>query len=767
MEPPALDRSALLAQTSLRGGEFCDAYTDLIDAWLAGVFASVFSGRSGVCLVATGGHGRHQLTPSSDLDLVLLHDGRLDVSEAQSLWYPIWDTRLKLGHAVRTVSDSLALASDDLATATSLLSCRTIAGDRDLGETLAERALATWRKSAKRNLATLAAAVSDRHRSSGDVAYDLEPDLKEGRGGLRDVHALGWALAADPDLGVTHPDVLAADEEAILAARVELHRESGRLGDRLALQEQDAVAARLDDENADVLMARLAAAARRIAWASDESWFDVSHLPSGRLLRSTPKPRDLGGGIALEAGRVRLVGDETPAPDAVLRVAVAAARERARIAPATIERLRNAAPIPEPWPREVRDLLVDLLGRGQAAIEVIEALDHADLWTRLLPEWLPNRSRPQRNAYHRYTVDRHLLECVAQAALLTDRVTRPDLLLVGALLHDIGKGTPGDHAVVGQDQAAVAATRFGFPPADVATIVAMVGLHLLLPDEATRRDLDDPVTIRTTVARVETVERLELLAALTEADSIATGPSAWGRWKAGLVDKLVARARYVLDGGDVADVIAPQPATHRELDLMARGLATRELVVDGDGDRLVIVCPDRPGLFSRVAGVLALNGLSVLDASVATVEGLMVDEFRVEWAFGDSIPWTKVERDLRRALIGRFALEPRLAERARSYRRPRISAYAFEPNVRVLDDASDDATVIEVFGSDDVGLLFRLARALTDLDLDIRRAKVSTIGAEVVDAFYVNDAFGNKLDKPDDLVEIRSALLHVLSLSPL
>jgi [protein-PII] uridylyltransferase len=214
-------------------------------------------------------------------------------------------------------------------------------------------------------------------------------------------------------------------------------------------------------------------------------------------------------------------------------------------------------------------------------------------------------------------------------------------------------------------------------------------------------------------------------------------------------------------------VIAPQPATHRELDLMARGLATRELVVDGDGDRLVIVCPDRPGLFSRVAGVLALNGLSVLDASVATVEGLMVDEFRVEWAFGDSIPWTKVERDLRRALIGRFALEPRLAERARSYRRPRISAYAFEPNVRVLDDASDDATVIEVFGSDDVGLLFRLARALTDLDLDIRRAKVSTIGAEVVDAFYVNDAFGNKLDKPDDLVEIRSALLHVLSQSPL
>ena len=295
----------------------------------------------------------------------------------------------------------------------------------------------------------------------------------------------------------------------------------------------------------------------------------------------------------------------------------------------------------------------------------------------------------------------------------------------------------------------------------------MVGLHLLLPDEATRRDLDDPVTIRTTVARVETVERLELLAALTEADSIATGPSAWGRWKAGLVDKLVARARYVLDGGDVADVIAPQPATHRELDLMARGLATRELVVDGDGDRLVIVCPDRPGLFSRVAGVLALNGLSVLDASVATVEGLMVDEFRVEWAFGDSIPWTKVERDLRRALVGRFALEPRLAERARSYRRPRISAHAFEPNVRVLDDASDDATVIEVFGSDDVGLLFRLARALTDLDLDIRRAKVSTIGAEVVDAFYVNDAFGNKLDKPDDLVEIRSALLHVLSLSPL
>ena len=243
--------------------------------------------------------------------------------------------------------------------------------------------------------------------------------------------------------------------------------------------------------------------------------------------------------------------------------------------------------LPDPWPQGARDLFVELLSGGHRAIPVIESLDYFEVWTHLLPEWTPNRSRPQRNVYHRFTVDRHLLETVAEAARLTQRVRRPDLLLVAALLHDIGKGYPGDHTEVGVRLVGPIASRCGFSASDAEVLSRLVEHHLLLPDVATRRDLEDTQTIRGVAEKVETVEFLELLAALTEADSIATGPTAWGEWKAHLVETLAAL---------VTDYISSDGSTRRKRrsfvtqqleSLMAEG----ETVVQGAGDTVTIVAP--------------------------------------------------------------------------------------------------------------------------------------------------------------------------------
>lgn len=764
-------RESLLSDTSRLGRAFVVAYTAMIDEWIVELYREAIGEQRGVALVATGGYGRAELTPGSDLDLLLLHDGSVGEDEAQRLWYPVWDAGFTLGHAVRRESETMALASSDLATATALLSVRHLAGSREMVAHLADRSAMQWRKGAKRRLVELAESVQQRHGVAGEVLFDLEPDLKEGRGGLRDVHALEWAAAGDDDFEVVGGGELRAHYDTLLAARVELHRVTGRHSDCLLLQEQDEVAARLGDADVDALMARLATAARAIAWASDESWYDVRRRHGARPIRrrvAVGRGIDRGSDSSIEfvEGRVELAQGAPLDGISVLRVGLAAARHGERIGRSSLRRLDQAPVLAEPWPPAALELFEALLSCGESAIEVIESLDMGGHWCRLVPEWAPNRSRPQRNAYHRFTVDRHLLETVAQAARLADRVARPDLLLLGALCHDIGKGYPGDHAIVGIELAIAICRRIGLAAGDVETVAALVEFHLLLPDVALRRDLDDPSTIRSVATAVGTSERLELLAALTEADSIATGPSAWSRWKAGLLATLVERVAHVLRGGEVTDVTAPGARTDIQMDLVAVARAEERLVVEARANRLFLACPDRPALFSRVAAVLALNGLDVVEATAASVEGIAVDEFEVVSALGTEIAWSKVEGDLERAVMGRLAIESRLADRARRYRSRVRSPRGIEPRVRVLNEASDEATVVEVVGPDRIGLLYRLTRAMSELDLDIASAKVATIGSDVVDAFYVRDRSGNKVTGEADIAEITAGLLHVLVETP-
>lgn len=759
------DRAALETDGTLVGRPLCRAYSDLVDAWLAELLAAAEAecGPGGVALVAVGGYGRAELSLQSDIDVLLLHSGRSDIGTlADRVWYPIWDEGLKLGHAVRTTREALALAADDLDTATSLLQVRHVAGDEDLTDDLASRSLDQWQKRAKRWLDDLSRRVRQRHQTAGEVAFLLEPDLKEARGGLRDVHALHWAEAARSLLWEGDDPVLDDAYETLLSARVELHRRTGRPGDVLLLEEQDAVAAALHDASADDLMHRVAAAARTIAWRSDDAWQRIDASLSGPLGWRSRRDKAIGPGLVLRDAEVHLTADADPAddPSLVLRAAAAAAASDTRIHRASLERLAaTAGRLPEPWPDAVRTALVDLLLAGHRAIPVVEALDQRGLWVHVLPEWEAVRSKPQRNAYHRFTVDRHLMETAANAAGLVARTNRPDLLVLGAVLHDIGKGYPGDHTAVGIELLDTIGPRMGFAPADVAVLQAMVRHHLLLPDVATRRDLDDSATVEGVAAAVGDLLTLGLLAGLTEADSVATGPSAWGKWKADLVRDLVGRVAHVLGGGTAEEVRDDFP-TAEHLERLRAG----RQVLHGDGDRITVVAADRHGLFSRVTGVLALHGLGVLDAAVTSLDGMALEVLRVESSFGPTIAWDKVIADLERVLEGRLALQARLAERARIYGGRQRRAPVHEPPRVVVDNhASRDATVVEVHTVDAIGVLYRITRALAELELNIVSAKVQTLGERVVDAFYVRDMAGTKLTDPATLVEVERALLHELS----
>jgi len=776
--------------------QFPAAYSSAADRWLGGVCGPP---RPGVAVVAVGGYGRHELCPGSDLDIVVVHRG-LPAPEVKALadavLYPLWDTGVRVDHSVRTLREALRLAEAEMEVAVGLLDARCAWGDPVLVAELAAGVRTGWQRSARRRLAELADAVDARHGSAGEVAFMLEPDLKAGRGGLRDVVVLRAAAAGSP---VVPPlGAVEAAAAVLLAVRVELHRRSGRSGDRLVLEDQDAIAAGLGYADADALMAAVAAAARTVGRVGDDAWRRVRSWIAGPRGRQGSADRRLGRGLALRDGEVvmvttssgdggagptgpRSVGtgagpgtgaaaaqaapDPADDPSLALRAAAAAAETGSHLARSTLERLAQRQPEQSgPWPTAMRQALVALLATGHAAVAVFEELDEAGVLARVLPEWAPVRSRPQRNALHRFTVDRHLCEAAAEAAVLARGVARPDLLLVGTWLHDIGKGYPGDHTTVGMRLVADIGARMGFASEDVGVLVAMVEHHLVLPDVATRRDLDDPATIAGVARRVGSQLILELLAALAEADGRATGPAAWGTWKAGLVAELVARVGGLLAGEHQAPPLAPleralaavpDAARPAVLDALSRGqvgVFTEPPSTPGDPAVVAVVAPDRPGLLGLVAGTMVIDRLVVWSAVCASAPGgMVVDVFTAEHEMGESVRPEQLCADVTRALDGRLAVAERVAERVSAYAgrgrrraaRPAGSQVLFEetPSSTVVGGS----TVVEVRAPDELGLLHRLALVFAGLGLDVRSAKVSTLGHEAVDTFSVSD-HGGPLD---------------------
>ncbi len=456
--------------------------------------------------------------------------------------------------------------------------------------------------------------------------------------------------------------------------------------------------------------------------------------------------------VVAQDGEVVLARDANPAtdPGLVLRAARAAAENELPFAGYTLDRLRaESAPVPEPWPAELRDDLIGLLGTGAAAVPVLEALDLAGLLSPLIPEWDAVRCRAQHNPVHRWTVDRHLLETAAHAADHTREVDRPDLLLVGALLHDIGKGYRGDHSLVGAEHARKISGRMGFSDHDVETIAALAAHHLLLPDTATRRDLHDPVTIKIVTDAVgESVEVLELLHALSIADAAATGPQAWSEWKAGLIADLAARTRAVLHGDD------PPPTPPLDDERRALADAGQLAVVVRDRE-IIVAAPDGVGVLYRTAGVLALHLLDVRQASIHTHRTMAVNSFVVEPRFGRVPDATLLRAELARVLAGEVPLADRLREKERAYSQLRP---ARPPAVRWFDREATDATVLEIRTEDSIGLLTRITAALERSGADVSSARLAILGKSVVASFYLTDRSGRPISpeaRSDIEIELR------------
>jgi [protein-PII] uridylyltransferase len=767
---PATDLAAAVKQLMNGGNRQLDsaglrnALRDLYEFWLTSKATEIgVTATSGFAIVATGGLGRGELAPYSDLDLTLMHDNMpADVvgEIAEGLWYPLWDANIRIDHSVRTVPEALQVAGEDIAAGLAMLEARHIAGDSELSGLLIGGARRQWRTGIGSRFPKLVEETEARWERSGQIAHRAEPDLKNGRGGLRDVqllNALAIAQLADPypSHSAASPTAsLGGAHMALLNVRTELHRVSRRGRDQVLAQYADEIGAALRIGDRFDLARLLSDSARSISYYVDSGLRTAGNSLPRKGLSALRRPvrRPLDEGVLEFNGEIILARDARPErdPGLVLRVAAASATTGLPMSGSTLSRLAATAPeLRTPWPRQaLKDLLV-MLAAGQSTIATVEALDRTGLWGRLFPEWGAVRDLPPRDVVHIWTVDRHLVETVSRASAFTTRVSRPDLLVLGALCHDIGKGRAGDHSVIGAELATQIGTRLGLWPSDVETLAAIVRYHLLLPDTALRKDLGDPDTISGVIdALGGDPVLLELLHALAEADSLATGPGVWGDWKASLIGDLVRRCRLVMAGEPLPHA---DPVDPRLIEMATSSEGVHVELMPGDGAfvyNVTMTGPDRRGALSKAAGVMALNSLRVHSASVNSHGGSAINTFVVSPRFGSPPAAELLRQQLILALGGDLDVMATLDKRDRDagaepgrVGEPApavpISPVPAPPKVIWYPGPAADQLIVEVRTIDRAGLLAQLTAVFERAGLDIAWAKVATLGSSVVDVFCV------------------------------
>ena len=726
--------------------------SDKVDEELTSLFHGALSqlgiSERSAALAAVGGYGRGELSPGSDLDLLILHAGLTpeDLKDfVNAFLYPLWSTNKKIDYSLRTKSETLSAAEDDIKVALGLLDLRHVAGNSDLTEEVATASLEQWRKEYKKNLPKLRASLDERHDRAGELAYLLEPDLKEARGGLRDINSL--RALAKLDLIDVALDRVAAAESVLMNVRDALHESSKRDRDQLLFTEQDKVATLLKYADADVLMLDVAKSARAVDYTASRTWDRIERLSKRNLFKRS-RPIGVAKGLVSFDGELAIdEGYEIESDSALgLRAAAIAAQNALHLTvDACIDMATRIQDLPTPWPRQTREDLVTLIGAGEHMIETFEALDQEGLIGRWIPEWSHVRFLPQRNVLHRHTVDRHMLETAFRAAALTRKVHRPDLLLIAALFHDIGKGFPNkDHSEYGEVLIQPLARRMGFDDEDVATLALMIKHHLLLSAVATRRDLDDPQTILFVLSHIQDAETLELLHALSIADGEATGTTAWSKWKAGLVQDLVNRCLAAMAG------IAPAPQlelTEEQIAIAQSGELTISLHPRDENYVIEIISPDRTGLLSIVAAVLSISRLDVRSARTRTIGSSAVMTWLVALDAFAPVPTQEgLHALLSKALDREIDINKRIEERISNYRKyPGIPTPP--PVVTATNDLATNATVVEVRTHDKPGVLFNVSRTISKFGVDIRAAIVATLGAEAFDTIYITDLQGNALSE--------------------
>lgn len=723
----------------------------------------------GLAIAAVGGYGRGELSPGSDLDIVILHQGQFSQSAlsdfVNELLYPLWDNK-SVDHSVRTRTETRDAAESDLKVALGLLDIRLVAGDADLVASVQSESLDSWRKQARSRLPELRKSLEQRHERAGELAYLLEPDVKEARGGLRDINALR-AISLSGATNVPLERISWA-ESKLNDVRETLHQTSGRNKDRLLFQEQDAVARELGYIDADALMSDVAQAARSVDYLLEFTWHQLEQRAKDGFGRFLRKPRTDVVAKNLNVSQKEVVinpqTDLHSDPMLGLRAAATAAQLGLPISLESYSLLSTALNegkglLPNPWPREAREHLISLIGAGESMVPIFEALDQEEIIFHWIPEWRALRSLPQRNALHRHTVDRHMVETAVHAASLTRKVHRPDLLLFAALFHDIGKGNTEDHSIRGERLIGPLAKRIGFPEEDIEVIKILVKHHLLLSATATRRDLDDPATIQSILAVIPDLTTLELLHALSIADGEATGSAGWSDWKATLVSDLVRRAKKAMSG---SNSIAAQPEiTPEQLKVAESGVLQVNLEQRENGYSIEIISPDKPGLLSLVAGVINTSRLDVRSARTKTHGSSAVMKWIVTpEPHAPVVTAQNLRSEIEKAFNDASHIQDRLIAKAQAYASiPSIPVP--DPVVEFYNDGATEATIIEVRSHDRPGLLFRIGAGITQSKVDIRSAIVTTLGAEAIDTLYVTELTGGPLSD-ERANEVASRLLQLL-----
>ena len=849
--------------SGLEAGRLLGRLTDGVIVALYGLAMARTDTPGRLAILATGGYGRGVLAPFSDIDLLFLTEPRPAPATLQAvefMLYVLWDLGLKVGHATRSVDECLAEAKRDITIRTALIDARRLVGDAPMADQFHDRFLrACARSGAGGFIAAKQAERAVRHRRYGETPFVVEPNIKEGRGGLRDLQTLYWMsryVFGTQVMGeLVGPDspgggILTAAEAKqsrrswgfLWTVRFHLHYVAGRAEDRLTFDLQPVVGARMGytrhgrQDGVERFMRHYFLTAREI--------LRITTVLEPAIMRAALGPPALEAatdaalaheGFVLADGKLLCAPgiDFGTRPILMLRILQVARDRQLELHPLALRALirheRQALALRTDPAAAV--IFLDLLcgqdgehAHAQGA-RWIAVLNESGFLGRYISDWARVVGQMQFDTYHVFTVDEHTIEALRvlnqlergelaeiapiASGLVEDMQSRR--ALYGAmLLHDIAKGRGGDHSELGAEVALQVGPSIGLSPEETETVSWLVMHHLLLSQTAFKRDIDDPKTILDLADIIQSPERLKLLLVLTVADMRAVSAKVWNGWKATLLRELYARVADVLAGGlatterdvrvahakeAVRPLLPEGPATEFYLGLgyasywlsfdpetharHARLISDAEargapLTVDTQPlparavTEITIYTADHAGLFSRIAGALAVAGASIVDARIHTLtNGNALDTFWVQDASGGAFDaphrLARLHVLIDQALSGRLALPEEIRRASKSLLGGRMRTILVPPRVVVDNRASNAHTVLEVNGRDRPGLLHDVTAAISEQGLQIASAHVTTYGVRAVDVFYVKDVFGLKVENERKLASLRHALLAALA----
>lgn len=830
------DALEFLWQKGLSGKDLLMQHTDLIDAYLSHCFRNIPEAQEDMTLVALGGYGRKELFPYSDIDLMLLYDPNVEQhvgDVAEKIFYPLWDAGLEVGHAVRSPEGCLHHGENDFYFQVAMLDSRPVTGSEDLFFKTKELFKKSFVEGKRRDFfKNMNEHLEQRHQQYGKHIYQLEPNVKECHGGLRDVQAILWTaqvvfglngLSNLEDAGLLSQAERGIFEDAwnhLIKIRNRLHYISKRKNDRLFFEHQEEMAEAFGYKTKKELlgveqfMQRVYAHLKTVAVTADHFFEHVDEVLN--LGPASASEKQLEPGISIRHGRIHL-GKTDPLlkkPELLMHIFAQGAKLGIPVHYRTRKQVTQHLHLIDDKTRSSKSFsksFFEVLLSNETPLATLTEMLDTGLLTKYIPEFRKVSSLAQHDVYHTYTVDRHLLQTVAELKYIKNdeqeifsTISSPHVLYLAALIHDIGKGQGGDHSVIGASLAKKIGARLGLSTEQVDDLVFLVENHLFLINTALRRDLEDEVFIIRCARKVDRPERLNMLYLLSIADSKATGKEVWSEWKAALLLDLYLKITHLLDQSDIKDpdrkqgvkwmknriakmlgdkskididdlpedyILSSSPETVIKHLQLSEELENKNAVLVAEEKKgfwsLLIVARDQTGLLSKICGTLALHNLNVLSAQIFTLpNSIAVDNLNVspihDHEFHEQ-DWQGVEQDLNLSLAQRLGLAHRLDNKSNFLWPVSVKTGVKPPSKVVIDNkTSDFYTVIEVYTEDQPGKLYDITRSLAEFGINIYNAKIGTKADQAVDVFYVLNSDGEKIEEENFQEEIRSALLHAI-----